>query len=171
MEKEMAGDDKAKAILSGPLTLEKLASLSTLKVSVLQKQLKMLNASTKGSKAQLIQRLVRYMYLFSQQHRHQLPSQCPSTCSAQHSAAANAGSRCNSLFVDPTLINADSLRAKAALERGRSSSIGDCTPILSSSAPSLSVASYLSTHVFPTPLQITLTGRIVEEEEEEEFSD
>jgi hypothetical protein len=33
MEKEMAGDDKAKAILSGPLTLEKLASLSTLKVS------------------------------------------------------------------------------------------------------------------------------------------
>jgi hypothetical protein len=33
MAQEMAGDDLAKAILSGPLTLEKLASLSTLKVS------------------------------------------------------------------------------------------------------------------------------------------
>lgn len=33
LERELANDDKAKAILSGPLTLEKLASLSTLKVS------------------------------------------------------------------------------------------------------------------------------------------
>lgn len=174
MAQEMAGDDLAKAILSGPLTLEKLASLSTLKVSVLQKQLKLVNASTKGAKAQLIQRLVRYMYLFSQQHRHQVHT---SACGLPHhlpttTTAATAASRCSGPFVDPTLINADSVRAKAAVERGRSISVGDGSPIpLSSSAPSLSVASYLSTHLFPTPLQITLTGRIVEEEEEEEFSD
>lgn len=173
MAQEMAGDDLAKAILSGPLTLEKLASLSTLKVSVLQKQLKLVNASTKGAKAQLIQRLVRYMYLFSQQHRHQVHTPCglphhqPTTI-----GTATTASRCSGPFVDPTLINADSVRAKAAVERGRSISVGDGSPIpLSSSAPSLSVASYLSTHLFPTPLQITLTGRIVEEEEEEEFSD
>lgn len=177
MAQEMAGDDLAKAILSGPLTLEKLASLSTLKVSVLQKQLKLVNASTKGAKAQLIQRLVRYMYLFSQQHRHQVhTSSCSSACGLPHNQpttiTATTASRCSGPFVDPTLINADSVRAKAAVERGRSISVGDGSPIpLSSSAPSLSVASYLSTHLFPTPLQITLTGRIVEEEEEEEFSD
>lgn len=173
MAQEMAGDDLAKAILSGPLTLEKLASLSTLKVSVLQKQLKLVNASTKGAKAQLIQRLVRYMYLFSQQHRHQVHT---SSCGLSHhqptTTTAATASRCSGPFVDPTLINADSVRAKAAAERGRSISVGDGSPVpLSSSAPSLSVASYLSTHLFPTPLQITLTGRIVEEEEEEEFSD
>lgn len=212
MEKELlANDDKAKAILSGPLTLEKLSSLSTLKVSVLQKQLKMVNASTKGSKAQLIQRLVRYMYLFSQQHRHQAHHPHHMLCSAstcgiqqqhpqqqqqqqqlphhqhqhQHPASVigTTGGRCSGPFVDPTLINAgDSVRVKAAAaaavtaaaeQRSRSGSV-EGPSVLSTSAPSSSspFAAFLSTHVhFPTPLQITLTGRIVEEEEEEEFSD
>lgn len=131
-----------------------------------------MNASTKGAKAQLIQRLVRYMYLFSQQHRHQVHTSCGLSHHQPTTIPATTASRCSGPFVDPALINADSVRAKAAAERGRSISVGDGSPVpLSSSAPSLSVASYLSAHLFPTPLQITLTGRIVEEEEEEEFSD
>jgi len=42
-----------------------LANLSLLKVKALQDYLKKLNAPIKGSKAQLIQRLVRYIYIFN----------------------------------------------------------------------------------------------------------
>jgi len=186
LEKDLASDDAAKAILAGPLTLEKLASLSSLKVSVLQKQLRMVNASTKGSKAQLIQRLVRYMYLFSQQHHHQLHHDALSliTCGLEQSTTgySSSGGRCNGPFVDPTLINAEFgdhkpvrvVKTERGVKRSSSHRDGpapDDPSVLSSSAPTASFATFLSTHVFPSPLQITLTGRIVEEEEEEEFSD
>lgn len=136
----------------------------------------MVGASTKGSKAQLIQRLVRYMYLFSQQHRHQ-PHHHNGLCVG---TSENPESRSPGPFIDPTLINAEFNRipVRVKTERGVKRSIGsrdgpapDERTVLSSSAPAASFASFLSTHVFPSPLQITLTGRIVEEEEEEEFSD
>jgi len=148
--RQATSGDKANPVITGPLTLEKLASLSALRVSVLQKQLKMVNASTKGSKAQLIQRLVRYLYLFSQ-HRHQAH---PLFHSGPLSADREGhGCQC----IDPTLINAESIPTK--LEPQQSGATG----------PSSSWAS--SKFVFPLPLSIKLTGRIVEDEDEDEFSD
>ena len=57
--------DRLPLTLSATSATSDLSYLSTLKVSELQEQLKRYNASTKGSKAQLIQRLVRYICLFN----------------------------------------------------------------------------------------------------------
>lgn len=64
-KKTQRGPNRTKGLVLTPISLSNLGSLSSMKVSTLQKQLREFSASTKGSKAQLIQRLVRYMCLFN----------------------------------------------------------------------------------------------------------
>jgi sialic acid synthase SpsE len=61
-----------------------LNSLSSMKVSEIQDQLRKYNASTKGSKAQLIQRLVRYICLFNQQTIRSTDLNCLSEMKASY---------------------------------------------------------------------------------------